>query len=96
MVEAAKQELKQYLAQGGSASEFLHYYHQQLVTAYELRLDASRVVREYARDADPEETRKFLEQTNKVLADKGIAPVMLSDKMKEKIGIPVEEEKHEQ
>ena len=43
-----------------------------------------------------EETRKFLEQTNKVLADKGIAPVMLSDKMKEKIGIPVEEEKHEQ
>lgn len=95
MVELAKQELKQYLAQGGSASEFLHYYHQQLVTAHELRMDASRVVREYARDASPEDARRFLEETNKVLADKGIGPAMLSDKMKEKIGIPIEEEKNE-
>ena len=95
MVELAKQELKQYIAQGGNASEFLHYYHQQLVTAYELRMDASRVVREYARDAAPEDVRKFLKETNKVLADKGIGPVMLSDKMKEKIGISIEEKNNE-
>ena len=91
MVELAKKELKEYLAQGGNAADFLHYYHQQLVNAYELRLDASRVVKEFARDAEPAEVRKFLEQTNKALADKGIGPVMLSDKMKMKIGIPVEE-----
>lgn len=91
MVELAKKELKNYLAQGGNAADFLHYYHQQLTTAYELRLDASRLVKEYSRDATPEETRKFLEATNKELAKKGIGPVMLSDKMKQKIGLPVEE-----
>ena len=92
IVDAAKKELKEYMAQGGSPSAFLHYYHQQLVTAYEMRLEASRIVREFARDATQEDARKFLERTNAELAKKGIAPVQLSDKMKMKLGIPIEEE----
>ena len=92
MVERAKRELKEYLAQGGNAADFLHFYYNELQNAYELRLEASKTVRQFAHNSDPETARKYLEATNKELAKKGIAPVMLSDKTKTRLGLPVEEE----
>ena len=92
MVERAKKELKEYLAQGGNAADFLHFYYNELQNAYELRLEASKTVRQFAHNEDPETARKYLEETNKKLAEKGIAPVMLSDKTKTRLGLPVEEE----
>ena len=92
MVERAKKELKEYLAQGGNAADFLHFYYNELQNAYELRLEASKTVRQFAHNSDPETARKYLEATNKELAKKGIAPVMLSDKTKTRLGLPVEEE----
>lgn len=91
MVEQAKKELKAYIAQGGSPSEFLNYYYNQLQHYYEMRLEASDMVRKFVKDTDPETARKFLEKTNAELAKKGIQPVMLSDKMKAKMGLPIEE-----
>ena len=93
MVERAKRELKDYLAQGGNAADFLQFYYNELKNAYELRLEASKLVRQFAHNEDPETARKYLEATNKELAKKGIAPVMLSDKTKMRLGLPVEEEK---
>ena len=95
MVERAKKELKEYLAQGGNAADFLHFYYNELQNAYELRLEASKTVRQFAHNEDPETARKYLEETNKKLAEKGIAPVMLSDKTKQRLGIPIEEKEGE-
>lgn len=91
MVEKAKQELKAYLAQGGSPGEFLNYYYNELQKYYEMRLEASDAVRKFVKETDPETARKFLEKTNAELARKGIQPVMLSDRMKAKMGLPVDE-----
>lgn len=96
MVERAKQELKAYIAQGGSPGEFLNYYYNELQKYYEMRLEASDAVRKFAKETDPETARKFLEKTNAELARKGIQPVMLSDRMKAKMGLPVEETESEE
>ena len=93
MVDAAKAELKDYMARGGNARDFLQFYHQQLEHYHDLWIDATSKAEEVCRTEDPETARKFLERTNQELAKKGIAPIQVRKGLRKRIGLPVEEDK---
>ncbi len=86
IVEIAKKELKDYIAKGGDISGFLDYYRGILVQAAEeysqARKDVMRVIRE-----EPDIAEQFIEETNRVLGEKGIKPVMIPPRMREKLGL---------
>ncbi len=86
IVEIAKKELKDYIAKGGDITGFLDYYRGILVQAAEeysqARKDVMRVIRE-----EPEIAEQFIEETNKVLGEKGIKPVVIPPRMRERMGL---------
>ncbi len=86
IVEIAKKELKDYIAKGGDITGFLDYYRGILVQAAEeyqqARKEVMRVIRE-----DPDIAEQFIDETNKVLGEKGIKPVMIPPRMREKLGL---------
>lgn len=87
MIEAAKKELKEYLRKGGDINEFFNYYHGQLKLAHMQRQESQRSVIKACRDEDPEVARAYVEKVNKDLEEKGIRPVIIPPKFKEKLGL---------
>ena len=85
-VELAKKELKDYVAKGGDPQEFLSYYHGQLRQASMEFNESRRQVMQSLRE-DPELGAAMLKEVNKRLEAKGIMPVVLPDKLKERYGI---------
>ena len=85
VVEAAKKELRQYIKEGGDIKDFLEYYRGQLVQANmewrESQKSVMRVIRE-----DPGIAVDYVKAVNKRLAEKGIKPIMLNSRAKDKIG----------
>ena len=92
MVDAAKAELKDYMARGGDAREFLAFYHRQLEHYHDLWIDATSQAEEVCRTENPETARKFIEATNKELAKKGIAPIQVRKGLMKRIGLSTEEQ----
>ena len=85
-VEMAKKELKEFLAKGGDPEEFLEYYHGQLRQAHAEWQEAYRKTLEVARET-PEIANDYVDEVNKLLAERGIKPVVLPPKLKERYGI---------
>ena len=85
-VELAKKELKDYVAKGGDPQEFLSYYHGQLRQA-QMEFNESRRQIMQSLKEDPELGAAMLKEVNKRLEAKGIMPVVLPDKLKERYGI---------
>ena len=92
MVDAAKAELKDYMARGGNARDFLQFYHQQLEHYHDLWIDATSKAEEVCRTEDPETARKFIDKTNKELAKKGILPIQVRKGLMKRIGLSTEEQ----
>lgn len=91
MVELAKKELRQFVKQGGEVGEFLKYYHGQLVQAHQEWQDCQRSVMQMIRD-DPDLAPDYIREVNKRLSDKGIKPVNIPKKLKERLGLELEPE----
>ena len=90
MVELAKKELRQFVKQGGEVSEFMKYYHGQLVQAHQEWQDCQRSVMQMIRD-DPDLAPDYIREVNKRLSDKGIKPVNVPKKLQEKLGLELEQ-----
>lgn len=86
MLEQAKRELKDYMAQGGTPEEFLSFYHQQLKKYHEERKDAQRLVMTMIRD-EPEVAGEFMKKVNERLASRGIKAVHIPRPFLERAGI---------
>ena len=91
MVELAKEELRKFVKQGGEVSEFMQYYHGQLVQAHQEWQDSQRSVMQIIRD-DPDLAPDYIREVNKRLAEKGIKPVNIPKKLKERLGLDLEPE----
>ena len=89
MLEQAKKELKDYMAQGGTPAEFLRFYHEQLKKYYNERLDAQKLVMTMIRD-EPEVAGEFMKKVNQRLAERGIKAVHIPKPFLERAGIKVE------
>lgn len=76
-VAHAKQLLKEYLAQGGKAEEFLTYYHKELWSSHKEWRDAQKQVLDLQKTGDEEGAVKYYQEQSKVLQGKGIKPIML-------------------
>lgn len=84
IVDGVKKELRQFLKEGGTVQEFLEHYRNELVAAYEMKgMVASEISREINNSTDSEESLKFIERANKVLEEKGIPAVELTEEQKE-------------
>ncbi len=86
MVELAKRELLDYIAKGGKVEEFLEYYRGQLVLARDEWQESQKSVIQMIRE-DPEIAVEYIEVVNARLAEKGIKPVVIPEKLKEQLGI---------
>lgn len=91
MVERAKKELKDYLAQGGDAGQFLKFYHDELKKAYSHKMMVQKQVMEVIRQ-EPEIAHDFIKKVNDDLAKQGITPVKIPRQVMERYGLKVEEE----
>ena len=85
-VELAKKELRTFLKSGGDVKEFLDYYRGQLVQANNEWRESQRSVMKVVRE-DPDIAGEYLKEVNKRLTEKGIKPVVLPPKTREKLGL---------
>ena len=83
-VEAAKEELRKYIKEGGDASSFMQYYYGLLVQANQERQLAHKEVMNLIK-TDPDIAEEFYYKVNERLAGKGIKPVHISSKLKERL-----------
>ena len=85
-VEQVKKEMIAYIKDGGDPQTFMSYYHTKLQDAFLERRDS---IKEVARVAieEPEIAQKFYQEVNKRLESKGIAPIELTEKQKQRLGL---------
>ena len=86
MVELAKKELRQYVLEGGDVKDFLQYYHGQLLDAHKEWTATQRTVMKAIHE-DPDAAPALIEEANKTLAEKGIKPLNIPPKLREKLGL---------
>jgi len=72
-----KQLLKEYLAQGGKAQDFLSYYHTELWKAHTEWRESQLKLMELYKAGDLQGAREYAEQQSQVLHDKGIKPLVV-------------------
>ena len=85
-VAAMKQEMKEYLAKGGKPEEFLSYYYSELKEAHEIWKESHFKLID-AMKKDPALAPQVEQELNTFLESKGIRPVMMPPKLKERLGI---------
>ena len=85
-VEQVQKEMIAYIKDGGDPQTFMSYYHTKLQDAFLERRDS---IKEVARVAieEPEIAQKFYQEVNKRLESKGIAPIELTEKQKQRLGL---------
>ena len=91
MVERAKKELKDYLAQGGDAGQFLRYYHGELRKAYEHKMVVQKQVMEVLAE-QPDIANDFIKKVNADLEKQGITPVKIPKRVMERYGLKTDEQ----
>ena len=75
-VDFAKKEMAKYIREGGDPDEFLRYYHNELMNAFEYRCEVeSQVSKLCRRQKDREFAREFCERANELLKEKGIRQI---------------------
>ena len=83
----AKRAMKEYLDQGGTPESFIDHYRNELQTCHETWKMCQQTAIKSCREEDPEVAREMVERINESLAAKGIKPVNLPPKFREKLGI---------
>lgn len=80
-----KEEMKAYIADGGTAENFLLWYHNELTKDYnDWRASQQRIV-QLLKDGELEEAERFAEEANADFAARGIRSVMLPQRLVERI-----------
>ncbi|MBR4170995.1 MAG: hypothetical protein IKR48_05030 [Kiritimatiellae bacterium] len=75
-VAYAKEEMRKFMLEGGTAQEFVRQYHQQLQKAHQEWFTEQREFLRLRKE-DPEKAMAYAEETNKRLAEKGIKPLII-------------------
>jgi hypothetical protein len=75
-VAQAKQLMKDYIAKGGTPEEFLRYFRDELAKAYKEWMTTQKTLMELSK-TDREAALKYAEEQGKILAEKGIKPLVL-------------------
>ncbi len=88
-VDLAKKEMIKFIKEGGMPEEFLEYYHNVLRDAHMEYRNSRQEVFKMLKE-DPEGAAAFLDMVNARLAEKGIKPVTIPDKIAERFGVPLE------
>ena len=83
----AKRAMREYLDQGGTPESFIDHYRNELQTCHETWKMCQLAAIKSCREEDPEVAREMVERINESLAAKGIKPVNLPPKFREKLGI---------
>ena len=80
-----KEEIKAYIADGGTAENFLLWYHNELTKDYnDWRASQQRIV-QLLKDGELEEAERFAEEANADFAARGIRSVTLPQRLVERI-----------
>ena len=85
-VEAAKEELKNYIKEGGDYDGFMQYYHSKLMDAFTLRQEYVKQVLQVSKE-DPSISKDFFDEANAKLAEKGIEPIKFTNWKMKKLGL---------
>lgn len=85
-ISLVKNELKNYIREGGDVEGFFSYYQGQLEQAHGEWMDAQKSFFKVAKE-DPEIAGEYLSQVNERLTKKGIKPLLVPPQMKEKLGL---------
>ena len=85
-VEQVKKEMIAYIKDGGDPQAFMSYYHTKLQDAFIEKRDSLKEVARVAIE-EPEIAQKFYQEVNKRLESKGIAPIELTEKQKQRLGL---------
>lgn len=78
-VDAAKVEMSHFIKEGGDPNEFLQYYYDELLKAYETRNMAEEICYDLAEE-DPETAKEFVNKINEKFSNQGILPISFEDK----------------
>lgn len=76
-----KQELKKYIAEGGTPENFLGYYHTELTKAYDEWKGAQQYVVELLRAGDKTSAEKYVREQNAKFQSRGMREVALPDNL---------------
>lgn len=88
-VDYVKGELKKYVEKGGDPQEFLQYYRDQLDNAYQKRKMMQDQVVEIIK-GDPSLAADYLKEVNARLAEEGIKPVVIPDRLLKRLGVKID------
>ena len=96
VVNLAKEELRKYMKEGGDPNEFMKFYREELVRAFDYRLMCVREV-EKACDRDaPENVREFFKAVNRHLSEEGLDKIEISEERKAQIELKDEDDESEE
>jgi len=90
MVMLAKEELAKYLSEGGTAKDFLSYYHDRLREAHAQYQETQKAVMQIARE-EPELLPDYLDSVNRGLEEKGIKPVTIPRPLARHLGLQLDD-----
>lgn len=91
MVQLAKDELKDYLKNGGDVQKFFDYYYEVLNRAYARRQDAMELISNACREEEPEIARELYRKTNELLGKDNIQKIDISIEDRVRIGLTEDE-----
>ena len=83
IVDEVKKELKEYVKSGGNVEDFMKHYRDELVEAWHQKSMVASEINRVIKEGDSEIAVPFIERANKILEDKGIEPVQLSEDQKD-------------
>lgn len=85
-VELVKKEMIAYIKDGGHPENFMAHYYNKLQTAFQERRDSLKEIARVAIE-EPEIAQEFYNTINKRLESKGITPIELTEKQKQRLGL---------
>ena len=85
-VEQVKKEMIAYIKDGGDPQSFMAHYHKILQDAFIEKRDSLKEVARVAIE-EPEIAQQFYLEINKKLESKGITPIELTEKQKQRLGL---------
>jgi hypothetical protein len=85
-VELVKKEMIAFIKDGGHPEDFMAHYYNKLQTAFQERRDSLKEIARVAIE-EPEIAQEFYNTINKRLESKGITPIELTEKQKQRLGL---------
>ena len=85
-VELVKKEMIAYIKDGGHPEDFMAHYYNKLQTAFQERRDSLKEIARVAIE-EPEIAQELYNTINKRLESKGITPIELTEKQKQRLGL---------